>query len=359
MTKKNKKNFWKGKKTLVTGHTGFKGGWLSTWLNYRKSIVYGYSLKPPTIENFYDIVNLKKIIKSEIRGNITNTKKLINFINKNKIEIIFHMAAQSLVRKSYQEPLKTIKTNIMGTSAVLEAARLCKSVKTVIIITTDKVYKNDNKKFSFLESDNLGGKEIYCSSKASTELISESYYESFFSVSNRVNLATVRAGNVIGGGDWAEDRLIPDCIKSFSKNKSVSIRSPKSVRPWQHVLEPLNGYMILAEMIYKKKLNKFTSWNFGPNLRGHANVEDVVTLVQEYWPSDFDIKVDIDKKNQPYESKYLSLNSSKAKKILRWKPKLSIKKSIKNTIDWYIASMQKKDMMNYTLKQIIDYEKIK
>lgn len=358
MIKKNKKNFWRGKKTLVTGHTGFKGGWLSTWLNYKKSIVYGYSLNPPTIKNFYEIVNLKKIIKSEVCDDITNLNRLMNFIKKNKIEIIFHMAAQSLVRKSYEKPFETIKTNVIGTSAVLEAARLCKSIKTVIIITTDKVYKNDNKKSSFKESDTLGGKEIYCSSKASTELLVESYYDSFFSKSNRVNVATVRAGNVIGGGDWAEDRLVPDCIKSFSKNKIVEIRSPKSVRPWQHVLEPLNGYMILAEMIHNKKLSDFSSWNFGPNIGGHANVKDIVELISQFWPSNYNLTIDINKKKQPYESKYLSLNSSKAKKFLRWKPKLSIKQSIKNTVDWYVASIEKKDMMKYTLEQIVDYEKI-
>lgn len=343
----------------MTGHTGFKGGWLSLWLYKNKSQVYGYSLRPPSKKNFYNIVNVKKILSAEKIANVTNYSLLRGFIEENKIEIIFHLAAQPLVRKSYREPFETIKSNTFGTASVLECIRVCDSVKSAIIVTTDKVYKNSKVKNYFKETDILGGREVYCSSKAAAELLVESYSDSFFGVNNKKtkSVATVRAGNVIGGGDWAEDRLIPDCIKSFFKNKSIYIRNPSFTRPWQHVLEPLGGYILLAEKLYTDKNKpKFSAWNFGPKKSEHASVKKVLDLLMKFWKKKVKVSFNNNDKVSLYETKDLFLNSSKAKKLLKWTPKWNLTNSLQKTSDWYLAEDSSNDMYKFSMKQIDEYE---
>ena len=355
-------NFWKNKKVLVTGHTGFKGSWLSLWLHTLKSKVYGYSLEPPTKKNIYKIANIKKIIKKEKISNINNYNTLKKFIDSNKIEIIFHLAAQSLVRRSYENPFQTIRSNTMGTASILECIRNCKSVKTAIIVTTDKVYKNSKVKNFYKETDSLGGREVYCSSKAAAELLVESYSDSFFSTekNNYKYIATVRAGNVIGGGDWAKDRLVPDCINAFSRNKPIKIRNPNFTRPWQHVLEPLSGYLLLAEKLHRQyKKPKFSSWNFGPNKTQHAQVKKLIDLLSKFWEGDTRVFKSIKSRSKLYETKDLFLNSFKAKRYLNWKTKWDLKKSVQMTTEWYLAEKNGLNMYKFSLNQLRDYEKEK
>ena len=258
-----KSDFWPGKKVLITGHTGFKGSWLCLWLNKMGANVSGLSLNDPVSNpNMFSVLNIEKSVKDE-RGDISNYETCIRIVTKHEPEIVFHLAAQPLVKLSYSDPLKTYNTNILGTANILEAIRNCESVKTIVAITTDKCYENIEKEYAYVETDALGGFDPYSSSKACAEHIASAYYRSFFRKKG-VGLATARAGNVIGGGDWALDRLIPDMIKSWSKNEKLFIRYPLATRPWQHVLEPLSGYLMLAEALWEEQEKFSGPWNFGP-----------------------------------------------------------------------------------------------
>ena len=296
-------NFWKNKKVLVTGHTGFKGGWLSLWLYILGAKIAGYALNPKTKKNFFNILNLKKIFTTDVRKNIQSISEIKKLIKKFKPEIIFHLAAQPQVLESYLNPLDTIKTNVIGTANILEISKKFNFIKAIVIITTDKVYRNFNKNVRFVEEFPLGGDDIYSSSKASADLISQSYIKSFFK-KNHCNIGIARAGNCIGGGDWTKFRILTDSSNSFLSNKKLYLRNPKSIRPWQHVFEPLDGYMLLAEKLYKKKGKLFTEpWNFGPKEKKHITVKQFAENYRKALSSSS--KIEVKKSKEKKEKTYL------------------------------------------------------
>ena len=333
---RSKYNFWKGKKVLVTGHTGFKGAWLVIWLNKMGAKVSGISLKPKTKPNLYDLCNVKQICKSYI-FDIRNQSKLLKHFKIIKPEIVFHLAAQSIVRDSYINPLDTVSTNVMGTTNILEVIRLTNTTKVGIMITTDKVYMNLNKKKKFKESDTLGGHDLYSGSKASCELIIESYRKSFFKNLD-ISISSARAGNVIGGGDWSKNRLIPDIVRSFFLKKTLSIRNSKSVRPWQHVLDTLSGYLCLAKLTWVKP-NLSGPYNFAPVAKSSLTVKDIIKICTKFMKfTNFNFK-NINKTF--HETSYLNLNPSKTKKNLNFKTKWSTKHSIEKSLQWYFNQKKK------------------
>ena len=333
MDNKIKKNFWKNKKVFITGHTGFKGSWLCIMLNLLGAQVTGYSLRPKTKPSHYELAKVKTIIKKSLISDVRNYKKLYNEIKKSKANIIFHLAAQPLVRYSYLNPKETFDTNINGTLNILECVRKIKRIKTAIIITSDKVYDITKNKV-FNENDKLGGLDPYSSSKVCKEHLFSSYVNSFFSNSQNKRLATVRAGNVIGGGDYSKDRLIPDIFKALKKSKKIFIRNPDSTRPWQHVLEPLTGYLILAEKLYNNKIKNLNqNWNFGPNVINCKSVK----YVTKKFADQLNLKVNylkIKNKNIKKETRLLRLGNNKAKKFLNWYPKWNLDESIKKILEW-------------------------
>ena len=348
---------FKGKKILITGHTGFKGSWLTLWLIKLGAKVIGYSLEPPTKPSLFEILNLKeKII--HIIGDIRDEEKLKNIFKKYKPEIVFHLAAQSLVRFSYKEPKLTYETNVIGTLNVLEAVRETKSVRVVIIVTSDKCYENKEWVYGYRENDPLGGYDPYSSSKACAELVVEAYRNSFFNPKNygkghQVALATVRAGNVIGGGDWQVDRLIPDCVRALSKGKPIKIRNPNAIRPWQHVLEPLSGYLILAQKMWEEPTKYCEAWNFGPYEKDIATVKEIVEKVINLWGKG---KYEVESDTQFHEAGLLRLDISKAMIKLGWYPKWNLDIALEKTIKWYKMFYKgKEDMLRYSLQEIKSY----
>lgn len=350
-----KEDFWKNKRVLITGHTGFKGSWLSLWLSELGAKVVGYALRPPTKSNFFEICELGKKITS-ILGDVRSLKKLKEVFDKYKPEIVFHMAAQSLVRYSYREPIKTYETNVMGTVNVFEACRSTPSVKAIVNITSDKCYENRNWIKGYRESDPMGGYDPYSSSKGCAELITNAYTRSYFNYRhNDTILASVRAGNVIGGGDWGEDRLIPDCIKALFKEKPIVIRNPDSVRPWQFILDPLYGYLLLAQRLYKDGEKFCGAWNFGPGKKNEKPVKWLVERIIKLWGDGASWV--IDKHEHPHEAHCLKLNSLKAKSKLGWYPRFDINLALKKTIEWYKAYQNKEDMYKVSLAQIKSYGK--
>lgn len=351
-------NFYSGKRILITGHTGFKGSWLSICLRELGANVVGYALEPSTTPSLFEICNLEDRITSII-GDIRNLKMLKDIFAKHQPEIVFHMAAQSLVKYSYKEPVETYETNVMGTVNTLEVCRHTPSVRVIVNITSDKCYENRECICSYKEDDPMGGYDPYSSSKGCAELVTGAYLKSFFNFENQKKhsafLASVRAGNVIGGGDWSEDRLIPDCIKALVKNKPVVIRYPDAVRPWQHVLEPLFGYLLLAQRLYQDGLAFSGAWNFGPDDEGAKPVRWLVERIIEAWSNN--VSWTIDQGNNPYEAHYLKLDCSKAKSKLGWYPQWDLKLALEKTIDWYKAYANREDMVHVTIDQIQDYEK--
>jgi len=356
------KSFWeiyKNRRVLITGHTGFKGGWLSVWLKEVGAKVIGYSLPPPTKPNLFEAINLKDKIE-HIIGDIRDEKYILTIMEKYEPEFIFHLAAQPLVRFSYKEPKLTYETNILGTVNLLEAVRKTKSVKVCVIITSDKCYENKEWIYGYREIDPLGGYDPYSSSKGCAELITASYRNSFFNPQNygkmhQVALSSVRAGNVIGGGDWGEDRLIPDCIKSFSQNKAVVIRNPQATRPWQYVLEPLSGYLLLGALMYENGKEYSSEWNFGPNDESIIKVEDLLKYLIKQWGSGV---YQLDISNQVYEANFLKLDISKAYTFLGWKPIYNIYEAIEKTIKWYKSfynNLGKEKMYELTVEEIGNY----
>ena len=346
---------YKNKKVLITGHTGFKGSWLAIWLTHLGANVVGISNSIPTVPSHYSSIGLKNNVKNEF-VNIRDLKKLKKIFSKFKPDFVFHLAAQSLVKKSYLNPELTFNTNSIGTLNIMECLRETKKNCVAVIITSDKSYKNKEIKRGYKEGDILGGVDPYSASKASAELIIDSYFESFLKYKKNLRIGVARAGNVIGGGDWSENRLIPDCIKSWSINSSVKIRNPNSTRPWQHVLDALYGYLLLAVKLKKNKKLNGQAFNFGPSAKNNFKVIDVLKLMKKFWKS---IKWNIDeKKNNYYESSLLKLNSNKSKKLLNWKTNLNFVESIRYTTEWYKTFYQnKKKVINLSSYQILQYTK--
>jgi CDP-glucose 4,6-dehydratase len=324
---------YKNKKILITGDTGFKGSWMAIWLNELGAHVYGYALAPQTSQDNFVTTKLSKKIKHK-DGDIRDKDTLINYFKKVKPDIVFHLAAQPLVIDSYNDPHYNFETNVMGTVNFFEAVRNCNSVKVAVNITTDKCYLNNDEGMPFKESDSLGGNDPYSASKACSEIITHSYFNSFFKQAGHISIASARAGNVIGGGDWADNRIIPDLMRAYNKGDVLKIRNPESVRPWQHVLEPVYGYLKLGAMMYLHG-NKFSgAWNFGPDSKKSYSVGDVVNRAKKMLP---ELNTEIIKEtNKVHEAALLNLDISKAKKHLKWKPRLNFDQTLEFTITGYL-----------------------
>lgn len=341
--------FWKNKRVFITGHTGFKGSWLSIWLSQMGAIVKGFALAPNTSPSLFELTQLENYISSEI-GDIRNLEVLRISMLEFDPEILIHMAAQPLVRLSYEHPVDTYMTNVMGTVNVLEAARLCKNLKSIVSVTTDKCYENKEWYWGYRENEAMGGHDPYSSSKGCAELVTTAYRKSFFFEEGTPALASARAGNVIGGGDWAADRLIPDVLKAFNQKVAVTIRNPLATRPWQHVLEPLSGYLILAEDLFLKGKDYAGPWNFGPNDDDCKSVEWILDKMVEYWEGKVEWK--LDNEPNPHEARFLKLDCSKAKNLLRWEPKWSIEDALRRIHDWNAAYLAKEDLLKKCIEEI-------
>jgi CDP-glucose 4,6-dehydratase len=331
-------NVFEGKNVLVTGHTGFKGSWLCIWLRELGANVIGYALEPYTENDNFVVAKLEGKIRSNI-GDIQDYGKLKRIFDEYRPESVFHMAAQPLVRLSYKQPKLTYDTNVGGTVNLLECCRLTDSVKVIINVTSDKCYENKEWVWGYRENDPLGGYDPYSSSKGCSEIITSAYRSSFFNAKKHSKaISTARAGNVIGGGDWREDRLVPDCIRALRNNEPIGIRSPKSIRPWQHVLEPLYGYLLLASRMYEDREKYSGAWNFGPAYSSIITVEELVRSLIRYW-GDGQYK-DLSKglSREPHETRTLILDISKAVNLLKWRPVLTINEAIEYTVNWYKAS---------------------
>jgi CDP-glucose 4,6-dehydratase len=345
-------NFWKGKRVYLTGHTGFKGSWLSLWLQSLGATVKGYALNPPTNPNLFDIARVREGMMSDI-GDIRHLETLSASMVAFNPDIVFHLAAQPLVRYSYEAPVETYSTNVMGTVNVFEAARQCTNLKAIINVTTDKCYENKEWWWGYREDEPIGGFDPYSSSKGCSELVTSAYRQSYFQQVG-IGLASARAGNVIGGGDWAEDRLIPDILKAIERNTPVIIRSPCSTRPWQHVLEPLSGYLQLAQALYTQPDNYAEGWNFGPNEDDAKPVQCIVERLVAIWGDNSDWV--LDKTAQPHEAHYLKLDCSKAKARLHWQPKWSLDVALQHIVEWQKNYQQGTNMHTVTLNQIAFYQ---
>lgn len=347
-------SFWKDKKVLVTGHTGFKGAWLVLMLKNAGARVAGYSVDVPTKPSMYEVCEISKELEFEAFENICDREKLHKCFSDFHPEIVFHLAAQSLVRDSYSDPFTTYQTNVMGTLNVLMEANNCDSVNVIINVTTDKCYKNNEWIWGYREIDALGGHDPYSSSKACAEILSESIRKSFLEKSGKT-MATVRAGNVIGGGDWAKDRIIPDMIRALQEGKKLEIRNPSAVRPWQHVIEPLTGYLTLAEKCHSDK-SFGEAWNFGPNDEDCKSVDYLVTVFASLLEGHKGYAAGHES-HKVHEANLLKLDCSKAKSILGWTPKLRLEKALSLTADWYIHFIQNKNVKQKTLDQIREYQR--
>jgi len=346
------KEFWQGKRVFLTGHTGFKGSWLSLWLSLLGAEVKGYSLNPPTSPSLFDEAKVSSIVDSQI-GDIRDQDTLNESMTGFNPDILIHMAAQSLVRYSYGAPIETYEVNVIGTAKVLEVARSCVNLKVIINITTDKCYENDNRSQGYKENDPMGGYDPYSSSKGCAELVASAYRRSFLQEQG-ISIASVRAGNVIGGGDWANDRLIPDILRSFEQNKSVVIRNPKATRPWQHVLEPLSGYLILAQKMYSNQDKYAEGWNFGPNEQDVKPVDWILDKMISKSPRS---SWELDQNSSPNEADFLKLDISKAQSKLGWRPVWELGHTLEKIVDWHRAWLNKEDMRAVCLKEIEEYMK--
>jgi CDP-glucose 4,6-dehydratase len=340
-------DIYRGKRVLVTGHTGFKGSWLALWLHELGAQVSGVALPPEAPPNHWELIALPS---NDHRLDIRDFAALKKVFTEWQPEIVFHLAAQALVRRSYRDPLETWSTNVMGTANVLEACRQSPSVRAVVAITTDKCYENREGHWGYRENDPLGGHDPYSASKAGAELVAASYRAAFFNMVNAPLLATARAGNVIGGGDWAEDRLIPDLIRAIEMERSLEIRSPDAVRPWQHVLESLSGYLLLGQKLLKGDKAYAEAWNFGPDSEGRRKVSEVLEKLNRHWSS---MRWHVTKKLQPHEAMLLYLDSSKARDILGWHPVWNIDATLNKTADWYRAWLQSGVVISR--QQLADY----
>lgn len=350
------KDFYKGKRVLVTGHTGFKGSWLSIWLQSLGAEVIGIGLNPYSDKDNFVLSGIGEKIKADIRADIRNGERIKEIFNEFQPEIVFHLAAQPLVRLSYDMPVETYQTNVMGTINVMEAMRFTDSVKVGVMITTDKCYENKEQIWGYRENEPMGGYDPYSSSKGAAEIAISSWRRSFFNPQkyedHGKSIASVRAGNVIGGGDWSLDRIIPDCIRALEAQKTIKIRSPKSVRPWQHVLEPLGGYMLLAKKMWEDPISYCEGWNFGPKTDSITTVWEVANKVVENWGSGQ--LEDISDAKSLHEATLLMLDISKAKFKLGWEPKMDIDATVKLTVDWY-SQYKFGEVYNLCLEQISSF----
>ena len=348
------RNMWKGRRVFLTGHTGFKGGWLSLWLARLGAEVRGYALAPKTSPNLFQVARVGEVLQ-DMRGDICDLSLLSHALLNFKPEIVFHLAAQPLVRASYADPLGTYRTNVMGTANLLEAVRCAPSVRAVVCITTDKVYENPESGEAFAENARLGGYDPYSSSKACAELVTAAYRRSFFSAEAAFcGVATARAGNVIGGGDWSENRLLPDLIRGFEAGQKIVIRRPGSTRPWQHVLEPLRGYLRLADELYRGNTACATAYNFGPDAADGWTVERITRTIAEIWGNG--AQWTLQPEGGLHEARDLQLDIAKAKADLDWHPILKLETALPWVVEWYRAHAQGKDMRHTTLEQIESYE---
>ena len=350
---------YRDKKVLITGHTGFKGSWLSLWLLSFGAKVYGISKDAPSEPSNFEVLGLEKQL-THFQEDIRDLKKITEIVKEVQPDFVFHLAAQALVSRSYENPIETITTNVVGTANILEALRTVNPKCVAVIITSDKCYDNIEQVEGYHENDRLGGKDIYSGSKGAAELIFKSYFHSFFKNNSNVKLATTRAGNVIGGGDWAKDRIVPDCMRAWSENRAVNIRSPKATRPWQHVLEPLSGYLLLGQqLLVDEKLNG-SSFNFGPRSEETHSVQEVIESLSSYWnfsdPKEAYNTIEVQKF---HEAGLLKLNCDKALAQLDWSPVLDYDTLIKFTGSWYHAFYKEEiNMLDYTLDQIKNYEEL-
>lgn len=341
-------DIYRGQKVLVTGHTGFKGSWLCLWLRELGAQVVGYALPPPTEPNHFQLLNLD--MESNF-GDIRDLNALFNTVKRTNPVAVFHLAAQPLVRRSYREPVDTFTTNILGTVNILEACRNCDSVRAIISVTSDKVYENRESTIPYVEEDNLGGSDPYSSSKSCAELVTSSYRQSYFhpndfGTKHHVLLASARAGNVIGGGDWAEDRLIPDAVRAASRGETIVIRNPRSIRPWQHVLEPLAGYLALGQKLLEGRTSFAEAWNFGPDDEGNVEVGNIIDRLVQVWPA---IRSDGDMGPAgPHETKILKLNSAKAQRSLGWRPVWGWQEAVDRAGNWYRRQHEGKGIASHT-----------
>ncbi len=346
--------FWRDKRVFLTGHTGFKGGWLALWLADMGAEVFGYALAPPTEPNFFTATRLERYLTQHTRGDIRDAATLTTALQQSGAEIVFHLAAQPLVRHSYVEPVETYQTNVMGTVNLLEAVRNTPAVKAIVNITTDKCYENREWIWPYRENEALGGYDPYSSSKACAELVTASYRNAFLQKTG-TQLASARAGNVIGGGDWATDRLIPDFLRAMDAKQTITIRSPHAIRPWQHVLEPLSGYLMLAEKLYDAGESFAEAWNFGPD---EADARSVQWIVENLCRQIPDMDWQCDTQTQPHEAHTLRLDSTKAKTRLHWRPRWSLATALDYTLNWHWAWKTGTDMADTSLAQIQAYERL-
>jgi CDP-glucose 4,6-dehydratase len=358
-----RENIWKGKRVFLTGHTGFKGGWLALWLAQEGAVVRGYSLDPCTEPNLFTEAKVSSVIE-DLRGDIRDAAKLDAALLDFAPEVVFHLAAQPLVRYSYEDPIGTYETNVIGTARVLDAVRRAPSVRAVVSVTTDKCYENKEWLWGYRETDPLGGYDPYSSSKACAEIVSAAFRQSYFPVAamaeHRCAIATGRAGNVIGGGDWSNDRLIPDLVRGFLAGEPVRIRRPQAIRPWQHVLEPVLGYILLAEKLMSRDSEQAahyaTAFNFGPSEDDAQTVGWIVEQMTGFWGGKASWVLDADP--GVHEAGYLKLDASRARTELAWHPRLRLETALHWLVDWYKAWQGGVDMHRFTLDQIAEYEKL-
>jgi len=338
------KNFWKGKKVFLTGHTGFKGSWLCLWLSELEAITYGYSLEPPTEPSLFNNAKIEELVQHHI-GDIRDLEKLCGVMIQANPDIVIHMAAQPLVSESYQNPVETYQTNVMGTVNMLEAVRLCENVRAVVNVTTDKCYENREWVWGYREIDTIGGYDPYSNSKGCSELVTSAYRNSFFNKSlygksHQVALASARAGNVIGGGDWAKNRLVPDIMRSFQRGQKALIRNPGAIRPWQHVLESLSGYLVLVERLYGEDgIHYAEGWNFGPSGDDIQPVSLVVEKICMLWGND--VSYDVETSTRHHEAGNLKLDISKAKARLNWEPTWNLDEALSYVVRWYKVDIER------------------
>ncbi len=349
-------SFWRGKKVLITGHTGFKGSWLSLWLQSMGVNVIGYAHEPPTKPSLFEVGRIGDGMASII-GDVRDLTCLKEVFSEHRPEIVFHMAAQSLVRYSYDNPIETYATNVMGTVNLLEAVRQSGDVKVVVNVTSDKCYENREWAWGYRENEPMGGYDPYSSSKGCSELVTGAYRNSYFNrdtyKQHGVAVASARAGNVIGGGDWALDRLIPDIMRAFQVEESVKIRNPHAIRPWQHVLEPLAGYLTLAEHLYLHGATFAEGWNFGPEAKDSQSVQWIINRLATLWGDG--ARWELDSNPNPHEANYLKLDCSKAMSDLTWFPRWNLEQTLNKVVTWYRGQLEGKDMREMTLAQIGEY----
>ena len=331
---------YRGRKVLLTGHTGFKGSWLALWLTEMGADVTGMALSPETEPNHWDLLRLDM---ADHRCDVQDSATVMHTLTSAQPEIVFHLAAQPLVRRSYREPLHTWSTNVMGTANLLEACRQTPSVRAIVVVTSDKCYENQEWPWGYRETDRLGGHDPYSASKAATEMVVASYRHAFFHGTEAPLLASVRAGNVIGGGDWSEDRLIPDLVRAVTQQSPLDIRSPNATRPWQHVLESLSGYLLLGQQLLEGRRELAEGWNFGPDAEGNRTVADVLARLQAHWPN---LSWQATAQLQPHEANLLYLDSAKAKARPGWKPVWPLSDAIMATADWYRALLEQGNVIS-------------